>query len=184
MTVFRLQASENALALYCPRESDFSQTRILDGRRLAENEWAPLQVGFIRDGSAGSEPSDLLMLGTYPALSVRAVEVLSNVVFAVGQVLPLRSDDGEFYLWNVTNIVDALDEAGSEVTRFSSGNIMMVSRWSFRGTLTDGEIVFKVPQLLRGFTFVTDAFLSALQETDLAGFAPERLWPAANNAAG
>lgn len=139
-------------------------------------QWEALQVAIIRDGSAGSQPSDLMLLGVEPAFTARAVEALRDVLFTHGQILPLRSADGEFYLWNITTIVDALDEAASDVVRFSSGRIMTVEKWAFRRDAVDHHPAFKVPQLRRAYPFVTDAFMKRVAEEGLQGFAPELLW--------
>jgi hypothetical protein len=88
----------------------------------------------------------------------------------------LRSEDGEFYLWNVTNVVDALNEEASSTIRFSSGRLMMVEKWAFRIDAAKDQVAFKIPQLRRAFTFMTDQFMRRVREERLVGFDPELLW--------
>lgn len=140
--------------------------------------WKPLEVEFIREAGAGVAASDLVMLGTEPAFTARAVEALQDVLFKHGQILPLRSDDGEFYLWHVTTVLDALDEANSELTRFTSGRVFMVRRFAFVPDAVRNAVAFKIPQFCRAFTFVTEAFLRRVREERLVGVAPRVVWAA------
>ena len=73
-------------------------------------------------------------------------------------------------------MVDALDEGASELRRFSSGRIMIVDRWTFRPESLQGVAAFKLPQLRRAFTFVTDAFVERFRRCGLAGLAPKPVW--------
>ena len=73
MKVWRLQAAENSRALHCVREGDYRRVSELADQPVDVNSWEPLRVQYIRDGSAGSEPSDLVMLGVEPAFTARAV---------------------------------------------------------------------------------------------------------------
>lgn len=96
MTVYELRAGQHSRALTCRREREFDQLWELGGHAIDPSGWSPLEVELIRDGSAGSAPSDLVMLGVEPAFTVRAVEALQDVLFPSDQILPLRSADGEF----------------------------------------------------------------------------------------
>jgi hypothetical protein len=136
-----------------------------------------VRVEIIRDGSGGTAESDLVFLGLEPAFTAHAVEALQSVLFPNGQVLPLRSADGEFYLWNVTNIVDALDEPGIKATRFSSGRIMRVDQWAFRTSVVNREVAFKVRQFPRGPVFITESFIDLFHAAGLLGLDPKPLWP-------
>jgi hypothetical protein len=178
VTVFELAAADSAVALHCAREGDYGRVHALGAQAIDASQWEPLRVRYIRDGSAGADPSDLVMLGVEPAFTARAVEQLADVLFACGQILPLRSDDGEFYLWNVTNVVDALDEARSSLSRFSTGRIMMVDKWSFHSKAVEDHAAFKIPQLPRAYTFVTQAFVDRVRSADLKGFDPRVVWTA------
>lgn len=43
-----------------------------------------------------------------------------------GELLPLVCDAGEYYAYNVTTRLPALDQKKSELTRFETGEIMMI----------------------------------------------------------
>jgi hypothetical protein len=174
--VYRLEATEDASRLHCRVESEYSRVADLMAEPVAVTDWQPPSVQLIRDGSAGSAPSDLVMLGMEPAFTRRAVDALGDLLTDNGQLLPLVSADGEFYLWNVTRVVDAFDEEKSQVLRFSSGRIMTVDRWAFKPEAVARQVVFKVPQFLRGFTFAMGTFLDRFTEAGLVGISPEPLW--------
>ena len=175
LTVFRLGPAPSARALACRREGAYARVYDLRASRVEADRWDALE--FIRDGSAGDGESDVLLLGTEPAFTARAVEALQDVLYLYGQILPLRSRDGEFYLWNVTNVVDALDEERSRLTRFaSSGRVMSVERWAFRPAALGAGAAFKVPQFRRAYTFITEAFANRAGAAGLLGFAPEEAW--------
>ena len=98
MNVYELRAADNAIALaYCDR-SEYTRQHELTGRPADLARWSPPAVEIVRDGSGGTEPSDIMLLGVEPALTARAVACMGDLLRAAGQVLPLLSADGEYYL--------------------------------------------------------------------------------------
>lgn len=176
MIVYQLRTADRAIALAYRDAAEYNRQHDFTGTSVDVAGWSPPAVEIIRDGSGGTAPADVTLLGVEPAFSARAVERVGHLLRASGQLLPLISVDGEFYLWNVTTVVDALDEEASAVTRFSSGRIMAVERWVFRpGDLRD-VTAFKIPQLRRAYTFITDRFAREFTEAGLAGLAPHPVW--------
>jgi hypothetical protein len=110
-------------------------------------------------------------------LSRRALDELLPYIGRFGQMLPLAFDECEYSLFNITNVVDALDEAASEVWRFpSSGRIGDIKRYVFKPEAVRDQWIFKIPQRSKGFAFVTDRFVEAVQQAGLTGFGFELLW--------
>jgi hypothetical protein len=176
VTVYELRKADKAIGLAYRDRSEYGRQRELTGRKVEVDTWSPPAVEVIRDGSSGTEPSDVVLLGVEAAFSGRAVKALGDFLGVSGQLLPLLSADGEFYLWNVTVLIDALDEDASDLERFSSGRVMMVNRWVFRPERLHGVTAFKIPQLPQAFTFVTDTFVDRFAAAGLSGLAPLRLW--------
>lgn len=94
-----------------------------------------------------------------------------------GELLPLACDEAELWVFNPTTVVDALDQDQSELVRFdSSGRIMTVTNYVFQDELVSDSVAFKVPELLRASTFVTERFVDAVKLADLRGVDYEMLW--------
>ena len=109
-------------------------------------------------------------------LSRRALEVLLPHIGAFGQVLPLSFDEAEYSLFNITNVVDGLDIASSEVAYFADGGFKRAKRYAFKPEVVRDQWIFKIPQRLGGFAFVTDRFVQAVQDAKLTGFGFDLLW--------
>jgi len=133
-------------------------------------------VRVVRDGSGGTDPTDFGLVWTEPALNFRAIEALADLLRQDGQILPLLSENGDYCVYNVTTLLDALDQDRSVVDRFSTGRIMTVRRFAFRPEVIAGHRVFKIPQLRRAHTFITDEFLRRVESASLTGLAPKKLW--------
>ena len=110
-------------------------------------------------------------------LSRRALDVLLPHIGTLGQVLPLAFDEAEYAFFNITNVVDALDEAQSELEYFpSSGRLSGVLRYAFKAEAVRDQLLFKIPQQAGGFAFVTDRFVEIVKAAGLTGFGFKQLW--------
>jgi hypothetical protein len=143
-----------------------------DGTPIGSS-WRPFRVWWDPNSSTRD-------LGDFPGfpepvVSGRVVEALGDVLRRHGELLELLSDDGEFYIYNVTDVADALDEAASSGERFSSGRYMHIQKRVFRPDVVGKHELFKIPQL-RNEVHCTDAFRTRVEEAGLRGFAPVELW--------
>jgi len=94
-----------------------------------------------------------------------------------GEILPLSCNEGEYYAFSVTTLIDALDESKSQVERFeSSGSIMRVLEYAFFGDKLGGATIFKIPQFPRSEVYVTGKFHKLAVENDLLGFKFIKIW--------
>ncbi|MBL8112746.1 MAG: hypothetical protein JNK60_07670 [Acidobacteria bacterium] len=85
-----------------------------------------------------------------------------------GQLFPLHDVEGEFFLMNVTRVVDVLDERTSEIDRFRDGRIMSIERAAFLPQ-ADDEPIFRIPQTPEMDVFVNDRFRIRVLEAGLEG---------------
>lgn len=113
---------------------------------------------------------------SYPCWSARAKQVLGSHVDRLGQWLALECDEAPYWLFNVTNVVDALDEKRSELAHFSSGRIMAIDRFVFRPERLRGQLVFDVPQCTGSYKLVTQDFVDLVRKHDLTGFNFKPVW--------
>jgi hypothetical protein len=177
MTVYQLKGDvEDYQWLTMVNEEDFQIAVEMDGKSVA-SAWRAYPVKVIDDElNAGALPSDCPTLGIIPTFSQRAVEVLRDILEAHGEILPLSAETGRYHAYNVTRVVDALDEQKSEIVRFSDGDVMRVARYEFLPDRLYKIPIFKVPQL-RAQVFVTEEFVRRVEDAGLVGFDFRRLWP-------
>ncbi len=106
----------------------------------------------------------------------KAVNVLAEFLKPNGELLPIICEGEEYFLFNTTRLVDALDEENSEVDRFDEGRIMGIDRYAFFKDKLVGETVFKLPQCPIGWVYATDPFVHRVLETGLRGFRFPLVW--------
>jgi hypothetical protein len=109
-------------------------------------------------------------------LSRRALDVLLPHIGTLGQVLPLAFEEAEYAFFNITNVVDALDESKSELKFFSDGGFHRVLRYAFKPEAVRDQLIFKIPQQPGGFAFVTDRLVELVKSNGLTGFGFKLMW--------
>src|SRR5262245_2157280 len=107
--------------------------RRLTGFPVAQ-EWPTPQVDIIYQDSKGKwlQASDFpsFTVSHIPVFSAKAVEILGDVLTKNGELLPLNCIDGEYFAYNVLNLVSALDQEKSDIVRFPTGGIMTVRKYA------------------------------------------------------
>ena len=180
MNVYSLAADgENYQKLDLVNEDkDWEIIYKFNGKPLAA-EWRPLRVEIMEEDTGDTLPPSncpLLFSGA-PALSRRAAEILKPFLARNGELLPLDFGTDEYFVFNVTSVVDALDEGTSEIVRFPDGKrVMDIKRFTFIASRLEGIDLFKLPQRPLGGVFVTDGFVQAVRTAGLLGFNFEWLW--------
>ncbi len=179
MRVYGFAVQEGYEWVVPKNDADFEVFRGFDGTRRRRG-WTPILVKLIRLDDQGKirAESDFPWLGEHaPVMTRRASELLQDVLAGDGELLPLACDDADLRVLNVLRVIDALDVARSDVVRFpSTGRIMTVKAHVFRPNGLRGVKVFKVPELLRGTTFVTDEIVDLVDRSDLKGVGFRLLW--------
>jgi hypothetical protein len=127
------------------------------------------------------EPRDLPkgdMPGTMPgvAFTPKAVKALSDFLEPNGELIKIRCQKDTLFLYNVTRLLDALDEDNCDVKRFDDGRIWDITRYSFFEDRLAGVVIFKLPQWRLGPPYVTDPFVQRVRETALKGFRFQLVW--------
>jgi hypothetical protein len=113
------------------------------------NSWAPIRVEFVHDDEMGNRYAyaDLPWMGTdVLVMRPRAVEAVAPLLDGFGEFLDLACDEDALRLFNVTHVVDVLDEQQSEIARFSSGGVLNIERHAFDVDGVRRERIFKIPQ--------------------------------------
>ena len=153
------------------------ETRLLSGRSVGV--WKPPVVTYV--ASDDRRTSDFLSLGFVPVLNARCVEALEDLLLENGEILTLESTEGEFYAYNVLNIIDALDTQKSAIewfpvlrSRVGPPGIRSVGRYCFRSEAIGHSAFFRVPSLQHEL-FVTETVEERVSQWGLTGFVFERL---------
>ncbi len=106
----------------------------------------------------------------------RAVDALSDLLLQSGEVLPLRDEsEAPLFAFNVTRVVDVLDEERSQLLRNGAGKILRIERPAFRleALAHASASIFKVTQLTRGLRAIPCA-----RSAQLNGISFRQVWAA------
>lgn len=178
--MYRLQAEREGFRwLTLAQEPDLGLLSVLRGLPAAA-EWSTPVVGTLElDFDGRTLPiSDFPVFTTSAAFSKRAVDTLLDLLIENGEILPLECDEGDFFVYNVTQVLDALDESASELRRFGRGGrgrVKQIVRHEFVPERVTASI-FRIPQKpLR--VYVTQQFVDRVEGAGLTGFCFSQVWP-------
>jgi hypothetical protein len=180
VNVYRLQAEREGFRwLTLAQEPDLGLLSVLSGLPAAEHWTAPSVATLELDFDGRTLPiSDFPVFTTSAAFSKRAVDVLLDLLIENGEILPLECDEGDFFVYNVTQVLDALDEGASELRRFGRGGrgrVKQIVRHEFVPDRVTASI-FRIPQKpLR--VYVTQQFVDRVEGAGLTGFSFSQVWP-------
>jgi hypothetical protein len=173
MTVYILKADANRYQglLSCDRSNSLKVLQRFNGTPMRDS-WIPWKVEIDRpEGYENSLFGDFpLLISAVPVFTERAVALLEPLLTGNGELLPLVCDEGSYFAYNVTTVLDALDVERSSLLRFTSGEIMNITHHEFfPGKVTSP--IFKIPQTPLMDVFVTEEFRAAVSKHNLKGFA-------------
>ena len=170
MDVYILKPDTNRFQnLICIGEDYVDWLQKFDGSSLASS-WEPLavQVFYEEENLPASDYPSLAL--HIPVFSKRATLALKEALDKHGELLSLLCGDGEYYAYNVTCVLDILNEEKSTLVRFSSGRTLNIEDYSFNSADLGDYPIFKLPQTLLRGVFVTQAFKQKVEESGLTGF--------------
>ena len=175
--IYDFLGSEHYESVSCVVDGDYDVFNAFQGSPVAEN-WKPVRVerGPKSEGDPGL-PSDFPWLTRNELIMrTRAVVALRDMLEAGGEILPLATDDGvALYAFNVTRVLDAMDEENSIIKRFPDGQIMFVSAFAFRESMVRDEPFFKLPY--RGCPIlVGERFKERVHAAGLVGLDFRMVW--------
>jgi hypothetical protein len=114
--------------------------------------------------------------GSIPVFNRNAVNALSDMLEPNGELLPITCEGEDYFLFNVTRLVNALNEDDCDLERFDDGRIMDIDRYSFFKDRLRGTVVFKLPQGRLSWVYVTDPFVRRVNAAGLRGFKFPLVW--------
>jgi len=160
-------------------DDDFKRISSEINGQPRKNSWEPPTMHLItEDEGQDLVESDSPWLGS-DALIFRpvAVAAMSDLLVRHGELLPLECKGADLMIFNVTTVLDALDEEASTVMRFSTGRIMMIRNYAFLPRVIGDADIFKIPNLRASPTFVSARFVDTWTANDLRGLEFMKVWP-------
>lgn len=160
---------------------------------ISANDFAPVREQWLQylievsPDSREAWPTDFTKIqcdSSLPVFSRRAVDALRDLLEDSGEILPLRSSDGEFFVFHPLRVLDALDLERCQWQDDDFLRLDYLARYEFLPERIGKVTIFKLLELLddgrrltRTGLFVTDRFVRRVEEAGLAGFKFELLWP-------
>lgn len=144
-----------------------------DGKSI-KCTWTVFRVEELESIRKGDMPC---LFGSIPVFSFRAVEGLREYLDNSAEILPISYDKGEYFIINVTNVIDCVDYEKAEVKRFkSSGKIMRFIKYAFKHEAIKNEHIFKISEFSKSAVFVSDDFKNDILNHGLEGFLFSEVW--------
>jgi hypothetical protein len=140
--------------------------------------WKPLSMELIRnDEGKRLVESDSPWLGSYTLLlRPKAIAALHEMLLQYGELLPMHCAGAEIWLYNVTNVIDALDEAASTIDRFPDGRIILVKRPVLRKEVVGNDDIFKVSRRRADSICFSQRFVDLWRSAGLTGIEFDQIW--------
>jgi len=163
---------------FCPwTTEDGSVARISDsvavGAPVAAT-WAPPR-GHVRKISG-------LRRGDFPCwvdplFSKRARESLEDLLNPHGEWLPvITTTAGEFFVYNVTTVINCVDHERSRLARTADGLIYGARRLEFHAAAIGGRACFRVPEGITSSFYMLGDVVDRVEALNLRGLAPLEIW--------
>lgn len=110
-----------------------------------------------------------------PLFSERAREGLADMLDPFGEWLPVvTANGGQYFIYNVTTIVDCIDHEGSELARFPGGRVYGANTLAFDAAAIGEQWCFRVPEGITVSFFMQGEVLEQVDALGLRGLAPGR----------
>lgn len=187
MAIFQFQHSiEGFEPLTVVDPSDWEGWRMLEAVAPIGEAWIPPTVRFFEPGEAGfasrgSQRTDTdtpWLNGTLACvISHRFAGRLSDILLRYGKFLPLKSAEGNFYIYHCLNQLDnALDLERSEGSRAGDGRMLSLKKPVFRPEAVRSQDIFRVAKPSPYTLFVSDRFVERANASGLVGLNFVPVW--------
>ena len=129
------------------REFILHRAKLINGESRAAG-WQPIEVYIshkrMKDGAPLKYSDSPFMDSKVLILRERAIAALGPMLLQYGELLPLKCNEAELRLYNVTNVLPALHEEASGAEVDEDGNIRRISQYVFRKNVVGENDIFKL----------------------------------------
>lgn len=141
--------------------------------------WDALEVEFLFEVDdfiprPTREDSDFPGLMLILAGNKKAINVLKPLIKEQVEFLPLKTDEGEYWLVNILNVLDCFDE-DKIVYRTTDIGLKRIEKFAFRGDCMENQHIFKFAINNYSKVYVSDEFKQLVQKHELKGLKFEAL---------
>lgn len=155
--------------------------RDFDVVNIDSYDWTPRKLSAIWHAQPVERPvaafNDYPCVGIIPAFSRRAVDALGEMLTSNGELLPLKSDIGEYFAFNVHTKIDCLNEKKSTYYHWEPRPSQIVmKRFDIDPTKLGDATIFKIPQQPNE-VLVTTRFKERAEKARLNGLVFIKVWP-------
>lgn len=122
--------------------------------------------------------NDYPSVSRIPAFSQRAVHALRDLLEPNGELLPLKTDTGSYFVYNILTKSTAFDVEKSEarfVPESAKETAFAIQRFEFDAEKV-GDSIFRMREF-PAIVLVTDEFKSRVENAGLNGFYFDKVWP-------
>lgn len=113
--------------------------------------------------------------------SSRAVNALGDLLKKNGELLPIQTNDGEYFAFNLLTVADVLNDAKSKISFCNSYQYraQRIEKFSFHEKPLANLAIFRIPELPNDI-YVTKKFVDTVENRGLNGFYFVKVFPFAN----
>lgn len=159
-----------------------------EGTNRAKLSWQPNRLAEVWTPQSVVGPvapyNDYPCVSRIPAFSERAVAALRDLLEPNGELLPLKTEVGNYYAFNILKKSTALNLDDSDAT-FAPGSAketaIKIKKFAFDEYAVEDHVIFRIREYPVA-VLVTDTFKQRVESAALNGFYFIQLWPMADGA--
>lgn len=174
MRVWKLSVASDSV--WVTPESEWSDCfrESFDGRSWAQ-DWVPQKIVRLEAGVRPLSDAPHMYSGLL-VLSSRACDAMKGELEGSCELLPMRSDEGEYNIVNVTAVLDCIDYNFALYEKFDDGRIAWFDEYAFDAGSIGSHCIFKIVECTTSELFVTDLFKEAYEANGFAGLRFLLVW--------
>jgi hypothetical protein len=151
------------------------------GRNTQRLDWEPIPLTHLWQPHTAVGPvqpyNDYPTITTYPAFSDRAVNVLRDFLEPNGELLPVETNAGTYYAYNILTKSTALNPEQCKLTIYPGWETAKSDEYlAFDESRLAGHTIFRTREY-PGPVFVTEEFKARVEKHCLNGFYFIKVWP-------
>lgn len=179
MKIYRIWHDEN-FRVFEPLNNTLENRKSLNFDGEVLKEWGPISLVASNHKTEKNLPvADICFTGDVSSflLNEHSYNILYPIIKDSVQFFRTDSNYGDLYVVNVTCVLDCLNREKSNIVLFpSSDRIMAIKEFAFSMDKIRNNILFKIPEKSKSFSFATEEFKEIIEKNCLKGIKFIPLW--------